>query len=118
MAGPGAAFDPIAVGSAIQRRLGVKTSRNEPLGRFTTMRVGGPADLYAVAHNGFELRGLVRFARAQGVPFVLLGRGIGRRHLGPLASAGSSSTSGPKGPGSTAGRSSPTPACRWPAPRL
>ena len=51
-----AGFDPIAIGTDIQRRIGVKTSRDELLGRFTTMRVGGPADLYAVAHNAFELR--------------------------------------------------------------
>jgi UDP-N-acetylmuramate dehydrogenase len=68
-------FDAAALGTAIQRRLGVKTSRDEPLARFTTMRVGGPADLFAVAHNGFELRGLIKFARARGVPYALLGRG-------------------------------------------
>lgn len=68
-------FDPLAIGSEIQRRLGVKTSRAEPLARFTTMRVGGPADLFAVAHNAFELRGLVRFARSRGIPYLLLGRG-------------------------------------------
>ncbi|HEY7599581.1 MAG TPA: hypothetical protein VH741_06615, partial [Candidatus Limnocylindrales bacterium] len=46
------------LGSEIQRRIGVKTSRREPLARFTTMRVGGPADLFAEVHNLFELRGL------------------------------------------------------------
>ncbi|HET7727363.1 MAG TPA: UDP-N-acetylmuramate dehydrogenase [Candidatus Limnocylindrales bacterium] len=70
-----AAFDALALGTEIQRRLGVKTSRNEPLARFTTLRVGGPADLFAVAHNAFELRGLVRFARARAIPVFLLGRG-------------------------------------------
>ncbi len=70
-----APFDPLAVGGDIQRRIGVKTSRDEPLGRFTTMRVGGPADLYAVAHNGFELRALIRFARNRGIPHLLVGRG-------------------------------------------
>ncbi|HEX7472979.1 MAG TPA: UDP-N-acetylmuramate dehydrogenase [Candidatus Limnocylindrales bacterium] len=74
-ASAGPAFDAIALGTEIQRRLGVKTSRDEPLARFTTMRVGGPADLFAVAHNAFELRGLVKFARARGLPHVLLGRG-------------------------------------------
>ena len=69
------AFDPIAIGTEIQRRLGVKTSRDEPLSRFTTMRVGGPADLFAVAHNAFELRGLARFARSRGIALTLLGRG-------------------------------------------
>lgn len=71
----GPAFDAIALGTEIQRRLGVKTSRDEPLARFTTMRVGGPADLFAVAHNAFELRGLLKFARARALPHVLLGRG-------------------------------------------
>ena len=73
MTAPG--FDPLVVGTEIQRRLGVRTSRDEPLARFTTMRVGGPADLFAVAHNAFELRGLVKFARARAIPHTLLGRG-------------------------------------------
>lgn len=68
-------FDAIAIGTEIQRRIGVKTSRDEPLARFTTMRVGGPADLFAVAHNAFELRALVRFARSRGLPHLVLGRG-------------------------------------------
>jgi UDP-N-acetylmuramate dehydrogenase len=68
-------FDAIAVGTDIQRRIGVKTSRNEPLARFTTMRVGGPADLFATVHNAFELRALVRFARSRGLPHLVLGRG-------------------------------------------
>ena len=39
--------EAVRLGTDIQRRIGVKTSRNEPLARFTTMRVGGPADLFA-----------------------------------------------------------------------
>jgi UDP-N-acetylmuramate dehydrogenase len=74
-AGARAAFDPIALGTEIQRRIGVKTSRAEPLARFTTIRVGGPADLFAVAHNAFELRALVKFVRSRGIPHVVLGRG-------------------------------------------
>jgi UDP-N-acetylmuramate dehydrogenase len=69
-----AAFDAVAVGTEIQRRIGVKTSRDEPLARFTTMRVGGPADLFATAHNAFELRALVRFARTRELPHLVLGR--------------------------------------------
>ncbi len=63
------------LGTEIQRRVGVKTSRHEPLARFTTMRVGGPADLFAEVHNLFELRALVRFARARDLPLFILGRG-------------------------------------------
>jgi UDP-N-acetylenolpyruvoylglucosamine reductase len=70
-----APFDAIAVGTEIQRRIGVKTSRDEPLARFTTMRVGGPADLFAVVHNAFELKAIVRFARLRGLPHLVLGRG-------------------------------------------
>jgi UDP-N-acetylmuramate dehydrogenase len=70
-----ATFDAIATGTDIQRRIGVKTSRDEPLGRFTTMRVGGPADLFATVHNAHELRAIVRFARSRGIPHTLLGRG-------------------------------------------
>ena len=70
-----ASFDAVATGTDIQRRIGVKTSRDEPLARFTTMRVGGPADLFAVAHNAFELRALVRFARTRGLPHLVIGRG-------------------------------------------
>jgi UDP-N-acetylmuramate dehydrogenase len=70
-----ATFDALALGGEVQRRLGVKTSREEPLARFTTMRVGGPADLFAIAHNAFELRGLVKFARTRAIPHVVLGRG-------------------------------------------
>jgi UDP-N-acetylmuramate dehydrogenase len=68
-------FDAIATGTDIQRRIGVKTSRDEPLGRFTTMRVGGPADLFATVHTAHELRALVRFARTRGLPHFVLGRG-------------------------------------------
>jgi UDP-N-acetylmuramate dehydrogenase len=69
------ADDAIRLGTDIQRRLGLKTSRQEPLARFTTMRVGGPADLFAEVHNLFELRGVVRFARARDIALTLIGRG-------------------------------------------
>lgn len=67
--------DLIRLGTDIQRRIGVKTSRHEPLARFTTMRVGGPADLFAEIHNLFELRAIVRFARSRSLPHFILGRG-------------------------------------------
>ena len=68
-------FDATALQTDIARRIGVRADRQAPLARLTTMRVGGPADLLATVHNGFELRALVRFARARNVPHVLLGRG-------------------------------------------
>jgi UDP-N-acetylmuramate dehydrogenase len=75
MAAAAPAFDPLATATDIARRVGVKAERDAPLGRFTTMRVGGRADLLATAHNAFELRALVRFARARDLPLTLLGRG-------------------------------------------
>ena len=67
--------DALRLGGDIQRRIGVKTSRQEPLARFTTMRVGGPADLFCEVRNLFELRAVVRFARSRQVPLFILGRG-------------------------------------------
>ena len=69
------AFDAIAVAADIARRVGVKSVRDESLARFTTMRVGGRADLFVVVHNQFELRAVARFARSRGIPLFLLGRG-------------------------------------------
>jgi len=54
---------------------GVRPRRNEPLAGHTSMRVGGPAELLAIARDVPALVGLVRFARAYKVPFVVLGRG-------------------------------------------
>ncbi|HXG25380.1 MAG TPA: UDP-N-acetylmuramate dehydrogenase [Candidatus Binatia bacterium] len=68
-------LDLLVVSADIARRIGVKAERNAPLARLTTMRVGGPADLLVTAHNGFELRALIRFARSRGIPLTLLGRG-------------------------------------------
>ncbi|HEX8025770.1 MAG TPA: UDP-N-acetylmuramate dehydrogenase [Candidatus Limnocylindrales bacterium] len=68
-------LDRAALATEIARRVGVKAERDAPLARFTTMRVGGAADLLVTAHNAFELRALVRFARARELPFLLLGRG-------------------------------------------
>ena len=67
--------EQLKLGGDIQRRLGVKTSRDEPLARFSTMRVGGPADLFAEVRNLFELRAIVRFARSRDIPLHLIGRG-------------------------------------------
>lgn len=67
--------DTIALAAEIARRIGVRAERDASLAKLTTMRVGGTADLLVTAHNGFELRGLVRFALGRGLPFIVLGRG-------------------------------------------
>ena len=77
MTGPTTAppLDLVALSGDVARRVGVKAERNAPLAKLTTMRVGGPADLLVTAHNGFELRALIRFARARSIPLTILGRG-------------------------------------------
>ena len=69
------ALDTAALAAEIARRIGVRAVRDAPLARLTTMRVGGTADLLATAHNAFELRALVRFARSRDLPLLVLGRG-------------------------------------------
>ncbi len=48
---------------------------NEPMANHTTLRIGGPADVYVVVHSVIELVGAVRVARVAGAPFFLLGEG-------------------------------------------
>ncbi|MFV2062208.1 MAG: UDP-N-acetylmuramate dehydrogenase [Chloroflexota bacterium] len=67
--------DKLRLGTDIQRRLGIKTVRNESLARFSTMRVGGRADLFAEVRNLFELRGIARFVSSRDIPLFLIGRG-------------------------------------------
>ena len=70
-----APLDAAALVAELGRRIGVRANRGEPLAKRTTMRVGGPAELFVTAHNAFELRALVRFARSRAIPYVVLGRG-------------------------------------------
>jgi UDP-N-acetylmuramate dehydrogenase len=72
---PAPTLDLVALSGDIARRIGVKAERAALLAKLTTMRAGGPADLLVTAHNGFELRALIRFARARSIPLTLLGRG-------------------------------------------
>jgi len=49
--------------------------RDEPLSRHTSMRVGGPADLFFEVETPDELAARVRFARRRGLPLFVLGGG-------------------------------------------
>ena len=49
--------------------------RDEPLAKHTTLRVGGPADVYVEPVNETDLAAILKFCREQGVKFFLLGRG-------------------------------------------
>jgi UDP-N-acetylmuramate dehydrogenase len=48
---------------------------NVPMARYTSLRVGGPADLLLVPANLDELRRIMSWATAQGVPLTWLGNG-------------------------------------------
>ncbi|MFQ6014364.1 MAG: UDP-N-acetylmuramate dehydrogenase [Anaerolineae bacterium] len=48
---------------------------DEPMARHTSIRIGGPADLYVRAESIEELCQLVRLARQQAVPYFILGKG-------------------------------------------
>lgn len=49
--------------------------RNEPLAKHTTLRVGGPVDVYVEPASEMDLAGIVKFCRVHGVPLFVLGRG-------------------------------------------
>jgi UDP-N-acetylmuramate dehydrogenase len=48
---------------------------DEPLAQYTTLRVGGPADLLAVAQKTAEVVALVRAAQRLDLPWRMIGRG-------------------------------------------
>ncbi|WP_415907936.1 UDP-N-acetylmuramate dehydrogenase [Oleiharenicola sp. Vm1] len=52
-----------------------KLVEREPLGPKTTMRVGGPARVYAEPADEADLRTLLAAAHARGLPVFMLGRG-------------------------------------------
>jgi len=49
--------------------------RDEPLAKHTTLRVGGPADVYVEPADEKDLANVVKFCRENGIQFLILGRG-------------------------------------------
>lgn len=49
--------------------------RNEPMSRHTSLKVGGPADLYAVPEDVDDLQALVRELAEHQIPWLAIGRG-------------------------------------------
>jgi UDP-N-acetylenolpyruvoylglucosamine reductase len=49
--------------------------RDEPLAKHTTLRVGGPADVYVEPASEEDLANVVKFCGEREVPFFILGRG-------------------------------------------
>ena len=52
-----------------------RLKRNEPLGQYTTFRIGGPADLFYDATSVDDLAGAVTAARDFGIDYFVLGLG-------------------------------------------
>jgi UDP-N-acetylmuramate dehydrogenase len=60
---------------AVINELQARAKRNEPLSRYTTSRIGGPADLLVEARNGDELVLLAQRASEMEMPYLVLGGG-------------------------------------------
>ena len=48
---------------------------NEPLAKYTSMRVGGPADYYLEPADKFDLVEIIKYLRKHNFPYMMLGRG-------------------------------------------
>ena len=49
--------------------------RDEPLAKHTTLRIGGPADVYVEPASEEDLAGVVKFCNEHVLPFFVIGRG-------------------------------------------
>lgn len=49
--------------------------QNEPMATHTTLRVGGPADVYVEPASEADLAAIVKFCGGRGLPFFVIGRG-------------------------------------------
>ena len=49
--------------------------RDEPLAKHTTMRIGGPADVYVEPASEADLANVLKFCAERDMPFFILGRG-------------------------------------------
>lgn len=52
-----------------------RIARNEPLARHTTMRVGGPADIWIEPKDEADLASALRLCAGEGLPVTMIGRG-------------------------------------------
>jgi hypothetical protein len=64
-----------SVWSEIETALGGRVVRSEPMSRHTTLRIGGPADLFIEATSADDLRDIVLLARRDQVRYFILGAG-------------------------------------------
>ena len=74
MSGPSSAVDPVRLDTAAGI-LGDRAVRDEPLGQYTTYKVGGPAALSLVVDDISDLRLLARAVAESGLPTLVIGKG-------------------------------------------
>jgi UDP-N-acetylmuramate dehydrogenase len=67
--------DRYATERGLREIVGAGLRLGEPMSRHTTIGVGGPARYLAVPGNVSQVVGLVKFARAAGIEYVVLGKG-------------------------------------------
>lgn len=59
----------------IAREIRGTVSRDEPMARHTSLRVGGPADWFVVPADADDLRNVLKLLGEQGMPFLVVGGG-------------------------------------------
>jgi UDP-N-acetylenolpyruvoylglucosamine reductase len=69
--------DKIGLAEALAARLSsaALVKRDEPMARHTTLRIGGPADVYVEPASEADLAAILKFCGERGVKFFTLGRG-------------------------------------------
>lgn len=60
---------------SIEEITGLKVTRDEPMSKHNSLRVGGPASMFVTARTVEELVTAVLFAREQGIPYLVIGNG-------------------------------------------
>lgn len=69
--------EPSSIADKLARCVSSETviKRDEPMLKHTTLRVGGPADVYVEPASEAELAAILNFCNADGVQFCVVGRG-------------------------------------------
>jgi UDP-N-acetylenolpyruvoylglucosamine reductase len=70
-------LEPPTIAEELAARVSLATviKRDEPMAKHTTLRVGGPADLFVEPANEADLAAILKFCGEHGVKFFILGRG-------------------------------------------
>jgi UDP-N-acetylenolpyruvoylglucosamine reductase len=70
-------LEPPTIAEELAARVSLATviKRDEPMAKHTTLRVGGPADLFVEPANEADLAAILKFCGERGVKFFILGRG-------------------------------------------